>query len=133
MIKNAGLVNSVTFAEDHDITTRIDFLQQLTVLTVPPDSGDAIGSYLLEAFAAGVPVVQPDIGGFGEVVRTSGGGTLYPDNNVDCLVNTLADILTDTNRLKQMGAAGRRAAETVFSLAEEAQSIDKIYTEVING
>lgn len=131
-IKEASLNDDVTITMEHDIENRRNFLQNITLLTVPPAEGDAIGVYLLEALAAGVPVVQPDIGGFGEVVQISGGGTLYSRNDSEHLATALEAALSDKEELKAMSERGRHSVETVFSSQTAAQAIDKIYNEVID-
>ena len=49
------------------------FLKRCPMISVPVRIGEAFGMYLLEAMASGVPVVQPALGAFPEIVDVSGG------------------------------------------------------------
>jgi glycosyltransferase involved in cell wall biosynthesis len=50
----------VDFVAPFDMKSRLDFLQTLSVFTVPAPRGEAFGLHVLEALASGVPAVQPD-------------------------------------------------------------------------
>ena len=53
------------------------FFKKVQMITVPVRIGEAFGMYLLEAMASGVPVVQPALGAFPEIIESSGGGVTY--------------------------------------------------------
>jgi len=131
-IKKARVEGDVTFIEGINHEVRSKFLSELSVLSVPTDGGDAIGTYLLEAFAAGVPVVQPRIGGFIEVVETSNAGIVYEPNDAETLSQTLEEILTDREKLEAYASAAKKAAKTIFNIETMADKTEQIYTEVIN-
>jgi hypothetical protein len=60
----------VAFFPNLSRAEKIDFLQGLTVFSVPALYGEAFGLYLIEALAAGVPVVQPRHAAFPELVAS---------------------------------------------------------------
>ncbi|MCG6155984.1 glycosyltransferase family 4 protein [Rubinisphaera margarita] len=62
---------------DHE-DAKFEFLRQLTVFSVPASYEEPKGLYILEAMAAGVPVVQPSRGSFPELIESTQGGLLYP-------------------------------------------------------
>ncbi|MGB2866601.1 MAG: glycosyltransferase family 4 protein, partial [Sedimentisphaerales bacterium] len=59
-----GVIDDVEFLPDFDREARIAFLRSLSVLSVPEKQPVAYGLYVLEALAAGVPVVEPASGVF---------------------------------------------------------------------
>ncbi|MHC4883503.1 MAG: glycosyltransferase family 4 protein [Planctomycetota bacterium] len=126
-----GLEKGVEFVEGVDLETRVRFLEGLTLLSVPMEEGDAIGTYLLEAFAAGVPVVQPESGGFPEVIEASGGGVLIEENTPKVLAAAIEDLLGHRERLEFLGKAARRAASTTFSVQEVAVRMELLYRELV--
>jgi glycosyltransferase involved in cell wall biosynthesis len=72
-----GLLNDVEFHPNLDRAAKIAFLRSLSVFSVPARTPEAFGLYVIESLAAGVPVVQPRLGAFPELVETTGGGVLY--------------------------------------------------------
>ena len=71
-----------------DRAGKLAFLKTLSVLSVPSPRPTQKGQFLLEAMASGVPVVQPRLGVFTEVVERTGGGILTEAGDIDALVGT---------------------------------------------
>jgi glycosyltransferase involved in cell wall biosynthesis len=95
-----------------------DFLRSLTVFSVPARHPEAFGLYVIEALAAGVPVVQPDHGGFSELVAATGGGRLFPALATrTALADAIEAMLrTPDTEARAMGEAGRvRAVHERFT------------------
>lgn len=105
---------------DHASKTR--FFQSVDVLTVPTDYHEPKGLYLLEAWANGVPVVQPAHGSFPELVVATGGGLLVPPGNHDALANGLHDLLTEPARRRAMGERASKVVWERFSAAAMAEA-----------
>ena len=69
----AGLGDAFEYVGEVDRRGKLDFLASIDVLAVPTTYREPKGLFVLEALAAGVPVVQPDHGAFPEVLaRTAG-------------------------------------------------------------
>jgi glycosyltransferase involved in cell wall biosynthesis len=66
----------VEFCPNLDRPAKLAFLHSLTVFSVPALYGEAFGLYVIEALAAGVPVVQPRTAAFPELLEATGGGLL---------------------------------------------------------
>ena len=64
---------------------------------------DGYGLYLLEANAAGVPVVQPATGAFPEIVEKTGGGITYSPDSVSDLSDALLKILNENELRAKLG------------------------------
>ena len=98
-IAKAGFADDFIIEPEFDRSGRIDLLKKISLLSVPVPGGEAFGTYLLEAMAAGVPVVQPDEGGFTEIIRKTGGGVVYSPNNPETLAKTLDKLLADQEEM----------------------------------
>jgi glycosyltransferase involved in cell wall biosynthesis len=115
-LKEAGVMEDVTFVDHFHGEARRHFLSQLTVLSVPGEEQSAFGLYLLEALAAGVPVVQPDVGGFRELVDITGGGVMVQAGDQAALVDGLDSLLSDVGRARELGRRAREGVARHFSL-----------------
>jgi len=126
-----GVANDVQFFEEFDPKSRRKFLSTLSLLSVPTPGGVAFGTYILEAGAAGVPVVQPEIGSYPELVRATGGGILYQPNDANALAAALRSLLGDEPRREELGRRGRESVERSFSLATMAQKLTDLYKTIV--
>jgi glycosyltransferase involved in cell wall biosynthesis len=126
-LKDDGCAADVKFLTGFDKASRRDFLQTLTAFSVPSREAPAYGMYLLEAFAAGVPVVQPGIGAYPEVVNATGGGILYDPNTADALAEALASLLREPARARALGRKGRAAVLRRFRIEDTAKRVMRLY------
>jgi len=115
-----------------DRDARSSFLQSLSVMSVPLRIGGAFGTFMIEAWASGVPVVQPDIGAFRELVELAGGGVIYEPGAPGALAGALESVLSEPNAARQLGRAGRVAAETHFGIDLMADSMLGIYRSLLH-
>ncbi len=77
-----------------------------------PNTGhESFGIVLLEAMAAGTPIVASDIGGFGEVLEHGVEGMLVPPRDAEALATAMDRLLSDAALREQMGRAGTVRAE----------------------
>jgi glycosyltransferase involved in cell wall biosynthesis len=71
---------------------------------------------VLEAMAAGLPVVASAVGGLPELVEEDETGTLVPAGDADALAAALQRLIEDPERRRRLGRAGRARAEARFDL-----------------
>ncbi len=122
-IAKAGLSDRFVHHGSPDLETKIRFLHSLDVLSVPTDYEDPKGLFVLEALAAGVPVVQPDHGAFGELIESTGGGLTYPCDAPDQLAARLQQIKQDVPLRERLAAAGRNAVREKHGITSAAQRL----------
>lgn len=118
----AGLSQDVDLLPNLDRGAKIRFLQTLDLLSVPVEYGEAFGLYLLEAWACGVPVVQPASGAFPELLGQTGAGVLYDPASENGLVEALEELLLDPARRRMLGALGPAAVRDRFTADHMARS-----------
>jgi glycosyltransferase involved in cell wall biosynthesis len=116
------LHSNVTFA------AKLELLRRCHVFSVPATYGESFGLYLLEAWAVGLPVVQPAHAAFPELLAASGGGTLVAPDDPRALAEGLHALLVDPERARRLGEDGRRAVEERFSGAAMARSVERVCT-----
>lgn len=116
----------------YDSESHYDFLRSLSVLSVPVPGGEAFGIYLLEALAAGVPVVQPEQGAFPEIIDATGGGICYRPNRAGALAKALAELLLSPERARSLSQKGREAVSKHFQITNMATRMVAVYQGYIN-
>jgi glycosyltransferase involved in cell wall biosynthesis len=116
-----GLLGQAEFHPNLDRARKLEFLRSLTVFSVPANYGEAFGLYLLEALAAGVPVVQPRAAAFPEILEATGGGVLFAPEDVEGLADAIEALLLEPGRARALGTAGQRAVFEKFSSEQMAR------------
>ena len=86
------------------------FLRSVDVYCAPNLLGESFGVVLVEAMAAGVPVVASDLDAFARVLEDGAAGVLVPRGDAEALAAELSALLADPARRAQLSAAGSRAA-----------------------
>ena len=128
-IRSAGFGDKFHYLGSLDRKQKLDFLNSVDVLSVPTDFLEPKGLYILEALAAGVPVVQPNHGCFPELVGQCGGGILFDPNNADDLIQKLHDIFSNQDYRAQLSADGKanvfKARSIEFAAAHTAKLIQE--------
>ena len=122
-LAEVGLADAASFHPNLSRDEKLAFLASLDVLSVPSRFSEAFGLFVVEALAAGTPVVQPDVCGFREIIEATGGGLLCPQNTPASLAGTLGELLSDPARLRSLGEQGRRAVAEKFSDAAMAREV----------
>lgn len=122
-IDAAGHTADVTWQPNLSHEEKLEFLRGLTVFSVPATCGEAFGLYVIEAMAAGVPVVQPRHGAFPEILADTGGGVLCKPDDPEDLAGTLTALLQDPDRQQSLGAAGRSAVLDRFTVHRMAERV----------
>jgi glycosyltransferase involved in cell wall biosynthesis len=85
---------------------------------------------VLEAMAAGVPVVATRVGGVPELVDDGVTGLLAEAGDEEALAGALIELLADPTRAMRMGAAGRERARRDFSADRMVQRITELYEQI---
>jgi len=110
---------------------KMDFLRGCHAFSVPAVFPEAKGFYILEALAAGVPVVQPRSGAFPELVNATGGGLLYDPDGPQPLADALARLMDDPLLRKRLADQGRAAVRASFTDREMAEQTWMLYRKLI--
>ncbi|HYO77287.1 MAG TPA: glycosyltransferase family 4 protein [Thermoanaerobaculia bacterium] len=98
---------------------------------VHPSLDDAFPTVLLEAMAAGLPVVATRVGGIPEIVNDGATGILVPPADAEALASGIGELLSDRERMRRMGALATDSAITRFSTAAWVSRLTAVYDEVL--
>lgn len=120
-LAGAGFIGETMFAPNLSRIEKIGFLEALTVFSVPAAYGEAFGLYVIEAMAAGVPVVQPRVASFPELVEATGGGVLCEAGSPKLLADAIEDLLLNREKARALGEAGQQAVFGGFGVEQFAE------------
>jgi glycosyltransferase involved in cell wall biosynthesis len=125
-----NLLGEVEFHPNLDRVGKVDFLHTLSAFSVPAQYGEAFGLYVIEALAAGVPVVQPRTAAFPELIEAAGGGRLCEAGDPKALAQALEELLLQPEAARALGQAGRRVVFDKFSAEAMAHATLEVYREL---
>ncbi|MCB9866013.1 MAG: glycosyltransferase family 4 protein [Phycisphaerales bacterium] len=129
-IHAAGFGHDVAHVGETDRAGKIAFLQSLHVLSVPTVYPEAKGFYILEALAAGTPVVQPRHGSFPELLEATGGGLLYDHADESALTRALAQLADDRDLHAHHARTGRENVARDFTAEIMAEQTWTLYSQL---
>ncbi len=132
-ISEAGIHDDVEFHKDFEEEGRLEFLKEISILSVPVLEGEAFGLYQLEAMASGIPVVQPALGAFPEIVEKSGGGVIYEPNKPEELASALVDLLGNPEKLSALSKAGKDGIIQKFNIHNQALETIELYKKITDS
>lgn len=98
---------------------------------VLPSFTEGLPNVVLEAFAAGVPVIATAVGGTPEVVEDGTNGYLVPPGDAATLADRIARLLAEPHERIAMGLRGRTKVEQEFSFAGQAQAYGKLFKRLL--
>ena len=130
-LESAGVLPDVQFFPNLERAAKLEFLRGLSVLSVPALYGEAFGLYVIEALASGVPVLQPEVASFPELIAATGGGRLCKPGDPAALAGALEGLLTDPQLARNLGQKGRQAVLERFTNDHMARRIADISGTVI--
>ncbi|MFV0308086.1 MAG: glycosyltransferase [Desertimonas sp.] len=96
-----------------------------------PAHGEPFGLVYVEAMAMELPVVSLSTGGTVEVVEHGVTGLLSERDDLAGLTAHLAELVTDPERRRAMGRAGRRRADQRFRLERQARDVEAVYDQML--
>jgi glycosyltransferase involved in cell wall biosynthesis len=105
-------------------------LLQASDIFLFPSLHENLSIALLEAMAAGLPVVATSVGGNVEVLRR-GGGVLVPPSDPIALNRAIEGVIRSSERRISLGRAARTAVEHHYSLDHMIDGWDQLYTTIL--
>jgi glycosyltransferase involved in cell wall biosynthesis len=124
----AGLDGRLTWAGFRTDMASVCFASDVVVLT-SDNEGTPVS--LIEAQAAGRPVVSTRVGGVASVVDDGRTGLLAAVDDDEGLAAAVAGLLADPERAQRMGAAGRERVRSMFSLERLVNDVDRLYAGLL--
>jgi glycosyltransferase involved in cell wall biosynthesis len=125
--EDAGLSGRFIFAGFRDDVDR--FMPFLDLLVLPSFT-EGMPNVVLEAFAAGVPVVATAVGGTPEVVEDGRSGFLVPPGDAAALAEGIRASLATEDGRRELGRRGRERVRREFTFAAQARAYEELFEEL---
>jgi len=129
-LRDSGLGAEVQYRGVLDRDAKIAFLLGLDVMSVPATYDEPKGMSLLEAMAAGVPVVQPRRGSFIEIVERTGGGLLVDAPDAESLARGLQALVESPSLAAELSARAFTGVREHYGVANMAKRAIEAYASV---
>lgn len=129
-----------TWVEEHDLEEQVTFLGErtdisalLSIIDIFALSSlwEGMPNAVLEAMAAGLPVIATAVGGTPEVVLPGVTGLLVPPGDIPALTQALAQLLRDPILQRTMGQAGLSRVQEHFSMASVVRETTDLYETLL--
>ena len=104
-------------------------LAEATVYVLP-SYNEGLPMSLLEALAAGLPVISTPVGGIPDALEDGIEGYLIEPGNIDALSHAIEKLLCDEQCRTQMGVAGRKKVEQYFTPEQVLPQLETLYREL---
>jgi glycosyltransferase involved in cell wall biosynthesis len=112
-------------------TPRVGPLLRRMDVLAHPSMNEGASNAILEAMAAGVPVVAYAVSGNRETVFPGETGSLVPDGREDDLAAAAAELLENPDEARRLGAGGRARIERDYSVDAMVRATAAVYDEAI--
>jgi len=96
-----------------------------------PSYREGMPKFLLEASAAGLPLVATDVPGCRDIVQSGTNGLLVPPRDAAALADALQRLIEDAELRGRLGTQARAIAEGRFGLERIAASVKAVYQELL--
>jgi glycosyltransferase involved in cell wall biosynthesis len=110
-----------------------DLWRRTHIAVLPSRGGEGVPKALLEAAAAGRPLVATDVPGCREIARPEETGLLVPRRDPAALADALAKLAADPALRRRLGGGARRLAEAEFGEARVAAETLALYRRLLPG
>lgn len=129
MVERFGLSGHVRF---FSVVNKTYEMLSLFDIFVMPSRQEGLGLSIMEAQAAGLPVVASRVGGIPSLIENGKTGMLVEPEDSDALADVIIELFQDRTRLKEIGLAGREFIMQHYSSDKMIDKTEGLYRRLIN-
>lgn len=128
LVSEYGLASNVTFVTD---VTRLASFYAHSDVAICASSQEGFSNTVLEAMAAGLPVIATKVGGNAEAVVHGQTGLLVDYGDTSDMAGAIRLLADDPNLRKKMGSAGKKYVAKRFSTSKMGQSYYNLFRQLV--
>jgi D-inositol-3-phosphate glycosyltransferase len=110
---------------------KLPYYYSLADICVVPSLYESFGLVAVEAMACGTPVIASKVGGLAHTVRNGYSDMHFVPGRSDHLAKKILEIISDSDRLREMGINARIRASKEFGLERPVKQINELYMSLI--
>ena len=111
----------------------VEYMAGVDILVHASITGEPFGQVLIEAMAAGKPVVATNGGGVPEIVVHNETGLLVPMGDAAAMATAICQLLSDPEHARKMGEKGRQRVLDNFTIGHTAGKVQKVYDDLLGA
>lgn len=129
MARSLGIADKVVFAGARDdVPALLKLMDAFVLSSVSEGSPNAV----MEAMAAGVPVVATDVGGVPDAVGGPSSAVLVPPRDADALARGVLGLLADARAAGTMSSAGQRIARERHDIGAVVRRVERMFETLLD-
>lgn len=128
MVERLNLAGNVRF---FSIVNKTFEMLSIFDIFAMPSRQEGLGLSIMEAQAAGLPVVASRVGGIPSLIEDGKTGVLVEPENSSDLAEAIVKLFGDRDRLKEIGAAGRTFIQKTYSADKMVDKIEELYKRLV--
>jgi glycosyltransferase involved in cell wall biosynthesis len=106
-------------------------MSSLDIFVLSSTNLEGFSRVILEGMASRKPVIASRVGGNPEAVEDGKTGIIVPPEDPAPLADAILELVKNEDKRSQMGEAGRRRVEKLFSIEKNIAQIEKLYEELL--
>lgn len=126
-----GILGNVVFYGWLDGNSKIEKLLNSDLLALP-SYHEGLPVAIIEAMAAGLPIVSTTVGGIPELIQNGENGFLVTSGDIDALAAAIIDILSNDELMSKMSNNNKKKVLEEYDISIIIKQIDSIYKGIIN-
>lgn len=126
--RSLGIASNITFLGYQSDIAAVLFEFDIFLLSSVSEGTPLV---VIEAMAAGCPVIATDVGGLSEMIEDQQSGMLVPSEGVNSLADRMLELAGDKEQRNRLGKRGREIAKTRYSLHRMVRDYCKIYETML--
>jgi glycosyltransferase involved in cell wall biosynthesis len=117
----------------HLLDVRADIPECLSAMDVfvLPSLNEGMGRALVEAMAAGRPVIASRVGGIPAIVEHRKNGLLVTAGNANALADAIVELLANPSWSRELAEAARKRIDPTFGVAAMVRAVEAVYVEAL--
>lgn len=129
LVKDLEIENAVLFPGW--IKNLNDVYNEFDLVILPSIDPEPLGRVVIEAMAAGRPVIATNLGGSRECILNNESGFLVKENDVSSMGDAILKILESKNLGNKLGNNGRERVEKIFNIKIIINQIENMYKNIV--